>query len=58
MTTKAHRYLRKERIEAVQYTCRIHKTLFDLIEEKAIVQNVSINSVVNRALKAGIRRIQ
>jgi predicted HicB family RNase H-like nuclease len=58
MTTKVHRYLRKERIEAVQYTCRIHKSLFDLIEEKAITQNVSINSIVNRALKAGVKRIQ
>ena len=52
-----NRYRRKERIPHTQFTARIHSDLFAQLEKLCKAKNVSLNFMLNRALRAGIARI-
>lgn len=56
MNQSTHRYLRKERVASTQLTCRIPNDIFKKLEDKAVAHNVSLNHILNEALRLGLRR--
>ena len=55
--TGNNRYRRKEHIDTTQFTARIHTDLFEQLDRLCKSKNVSINFMLNRALRSGIARM-
>lgn len=52
-----NRYQRKDKVEQVQFTARIHKDLFKQMDKLCASKNVSLNFMLNRIIKTGLARI-
>lgn len=55
--TGNNRYQRKPHVETTQFTARIHTDLFTQLDRLCKEKNVSLNFMLNRALRSGIARI-
>lgn len=55
--TGNNRYNRKPHVDSTQFTARIHTDLFKQLDKLCKQKNVSLNFMLNRALRSGIARI-
>ncbi len=55
--TGNNRYQRKQHIDTTQFTARIHTDLFTKLDQLCKSKNVSLNFMLNRALRSGIARM-
>ncbi len=55
--TGNNRYRRKDKIDQVQFTARIHTDLFNKMDKLCKSKNVSLNFMLNRIIQVGIVRM-